>query len=322
MNVKVARRRKKKKMQMMITLIIAIIVAIVVAVFVFTGSDSSSDDNLDSDNSVATPDVDTDDDTTSVEMQSFVISEEELSEGDLILVSSAAMLTADDNPTDLGLLSEYGNGYYILKDNTQSLRLHVIEALNDLMEDCYANGLTSLGVISSYRSYEYQEGLFDAKVAAVGYDEAITWVQIPGGSEHQTGLTLDVSDSSSGSMSFLDGSDDEAYFHEMAPYYGFILRYTEEKMDVTAISPEPWHYRYVGTMHALKIYELDMALEEYLEYLKDFTVDSPLELSDGTDTYYCFYVAAEDGDTTVQVPVGTEYYYSGNNYDGFIIWYK
>ena len=81
---------------------------------------------------------------------------------------------------------------------------------------------------------------------------------IPGHSEHQTGLAVD-----------LNGPDETyAWLAENCWDYGFILRYPDDKIELTGIIYEPWHYRYVGVEAAKQINELGMCLEEYVEYLK------------------------------------------------------
>ena len=89
-------------------------------------------------------------------------------------------------------------------------------------------------------------------------------VQRPGYSEHATGLALDFNGVSS------DFEHDEAYLwlNEHAAEYGFVLRYPTDKVNLTGIDYEPWHFRYVGVEHAKKMNELHMCLEEYIEYVR------------------------------------------------------
>ena len=87
-----------------------------------------------------------------------------------------------------------------------------------------------------------------------------------GTSEHQTGLCCDMHDLSGADISFAN-SDIYPWLRENAWKFGFILRFPEDKVDVTKISYEPWHYRYVGRYHAQKIHESGMCLEEYVSKL-------------------------------------------------------
>ena len=132
-------------------------------------------------------------------------------------------------------------------------------------------------VSSAYRSFEYQEGLFDRYVSNymnqynVDEDEAIKQVLLTsapaGASEHHTGLCVDVVEKRGASRE-LDESFEEteafAWLSKNAHKYGFILRYPKDKTDITQYSYEPWHYRFVGVYAATIIYEDNITLEEYL----------------------------------------------------------
>ena len=145
--------------------------------------------------------------------------------------------------------------------------------LQDMMDDCRAAGLSPL-ICSSYRTYEKQVTLYDNQVAkylAKGYTqdqaekEAAMWVAIPGTSEHHTGLALDIV---SLDYQYLDEKQEETpeqqWLLENAWLYGWILRYPPEKVDLTGIAYEPWHYRYVGKEVAKEIHDAGICLEEYL----------------------------------------------------------
>ena len=131
-----------------------------------------------------------------------------------------------------------------------------------------------LVVTSAYRSYERQEELFVSMIRdylAMGYSNAEAYAatkrlrNVPGTSEHQTGLTVDII---SQSYWQLDEGYAETYeakwLKEHAAEYGFILRYPKDKTAITGTSFEPWHYRYVGVEDAQKIMAQGLCLEEYL----------------------------------------------------------
>jgi len=145
--------------------------------------------------------------------------------------------------------------------------------LQDMMDDCRAAGLSPL-ICSSYRTYEKQVTLYDNQVAkylAKGYTqdqaekEAAMWVAIPGTSEHHTGLALDIV---SLDYQYLDekqeNTPEQQWLLENSYLYGWILRYPPEKVDLTGIAYEPWHYRYVGKEVAKEIHDAGICLEEYL----------------------------------------------------------
>ncbi len=145
--------------------------------------------------------------------------------------------------------------------------------LQAMMDGCRAAGLSPT-ICSSYRSQEKQEQLYQNKVdrlAAQGWSleeakvEAAKSVAIPGASEHQLGLAVDIVDKHS---QVLDNSQADTpaqqWLMEHSWEYGFILRYPEGKSEITGIIYEPWHYRYVGKEAAAEIHELGLCLEEYL----------------------------------------------------------
>ena len=155
-------------------------------------------------------------------------------------------------------------------------------AYNDYLEmirDCTNAGYQP-AVCSSYRSMEYQQGLFERKVQRLledtkhNYTEAqartiaAQSVAVPGTSEHQLGLALDIIDQRNWD---LDESQAEMptqkWLMENSWRYGWILRYPNEKSEITGIIYEPWHYRYVGREVAAEIHELGVCLEEYLQML-------------------------------------------------------
>jgi len=149
-------------------------------------------------------------------------------------------------------------------------------ALQALYQDLYAAGYTDVGVTSGYRTYKTQELLHERYVLEemdkrnVSRTEADAYASrysaVAGQSEHQTGLAADMYNTASADASF---GETEAYkwLRDHAHQYGFILRYPEDKTDITGYDFEPWHYRYVGRYHATQMYEQGLCLEEYLRKL-------------------------------------------------------
>ena len=143
-----------------------------------------------------------------------------------------------------------------------------------MMDDCRAAGLSPL-ICSSYRTWALQEELYENKVQrliAEGYDEetarweAGTVVAVPGTSEHQLGLAVDIVDINNQNLD--ESQEDTAvqkWLMEHSWEYGWILRYPCDKSDITGIIYEPWHYRYVGKEAAQEIHTLGVCLEEYLK---------------------------------------------------------
>ena len=162
------------------------------------------------------------------------------------------------------------------KDTRIDLHYIAEKALEAMMNDMFFLGYTNTYVTSAYRSYEYQEWLFNdyvKKEQANGLSESaainkvLTYSSEPGKSEHQTGLCVDFITRSMGNE--LDNSFAEtevfAWLQNNAWKYGFILRYPEDKVDITGYSYESWHYRFVGFEAASIIYQTGLCYEEYLE---------------------------------------------------------
>ena len=132
-----------------------------------------------------------------------------------------------------------------------------------------------LVVTSGWRSWAYQEQLFEDKVARVmsgtGLDRAAAEeaaadeVARPGTSEHQLGLAVDIISNAHPELNSAWAETEEAEWLEAhCAEYGFILRYPPEKSEITGITWEPWHFRYVGEEAAVYIMENELCLEEYL----------------------------------------------------------
>lgn len=127
-------------------------------------------------------------------------------------------------------------------------------------------------LISGYRSRAEQTELYEEALALAEEEglsrqeaeqEVQKQIQLPGASEHQTGLAIDMSEP--------EGQNDEVAHKiaEIAPKYGFILRYPEGKSDITGVNFENWHYRYVGVESAQYMQKHHLVLEEYLTLLKE-----------------------------------------------------
>lgn len=157
-------------------------------------------------------------------------------------------------------------------DQYRKFDSRAIEYLNSMINDMKASGAINIWPQSTYRSVETQTELYNNKVQyfkSIGKSEqeakALTEQVInkPGCSEHNLGLAVDFNYVKE---SFKD-TKEYAWLKENAADYGFILRYPKEKENITKVSYEPWHWRFVGIEHAKKINELGMCLEEYIEYL-------------------------------------------------------
>lgn len=159
-------------------------------------------------------------------------------------------------------------------DNGQAVDERCYDALQNMMNDCRRAGLRPV-ICSSYRTQEKQQMLFDNQVEKwknKGYSvdeakmQAGKLVAVPGTSEHQLGLALDIVDISYQLLEEeQENTPTQKWLLENSWKYGFILRYPKDKTDITKISYEPWHYRYVGKKAAKEIFDAKICLEEYLK---------------------------------------------------------
>lgn len=133
-------------------------------------------------------------------------------------------------------------------------------AYQELSAQIYDRYKTKLYIMSAYRSNEEQAEIFE--------EQGPSTAQRPGESEHQSGLALDVYVSGYAGASFLK-TDVGKYVNTYSYRFGFIIRYPDEKENITGISFEPWHLRYVGHPHAEIMTMSGLTLEEYLLALKN-----------------------------------------------------
>lgn len=144
----------------------------------------------------------------------------------------------------------------------------IIAELKLLLQAAQNDGV-KLWLSSGYRSSSKQKELYERKVteyhqrglSAIEAEAcAATIVARPGTSEHQLGLAIDFN----GVLSSFKGTKGYQWLLNNAAEYGFILRYPEDKYEITGVIFEPWHFRYVGKYHAKTIMEMGITLEEYL----------------------------------------------------------
>ena len=156
--------------------------------------------------------------------------------------------------------------------NGEKVDSRIYPELQEMFNDARAQGY-GLFVREGYRTQEEQQQLLDEKIEAYENEGkskseakklAEQWVAIPGTSEHQLGIAVDINADTTKSSS----DDVYSWLAENAHKYGFIKRYPSDKTDITGVINEPWHYRYVGNEAALEIYSQGMCLEEYIDTLE------------------------------------------------------
>lgn len=150
----------------------------------------------------------------------------------------------------------------------------ITEDLQEMIDAAKEDGVR-LQIVSAYRDFDRQKRLYEKKVRAYRRKgmtfeeasmEAAKTVAVPGTSEHQLGLALDIVGSSNSALteSFAD-TKAGIWLASHSYEYGFILRYPKGKEEITGIIFEPWHFRYVGKDYAKEITEQGLTLEEYLK---------------------------------------------------------
>lgn len=196
--------------------------------------------------------------------------------GDIpLLVNKWNKLPDDFVPAGLVTVKDQA-GDLLLYDDSKFQGVNVaVDALINMIRAARKDGLETWKLGGAYRTIKDQKRIFDNRVSRylnenpdATRSQAVSHTRLtvadPGCSEHHTGLAFDLNVPG---MSFIDTAQ-FFWLDEHCWDYGFIMRYTDEKSDITGIIGEEWHIRYVGAEHAQRIREMDMCLEEYVEYLK------------------------------------------------------
>ena len=151
--------------------------------------------------------------------------------------------------------------------------------------------------VSGFRSRAEQQAIWESTLAAEGEAFTRRYVALPGCSEHQTGLAIDLALAAE-HIDFVRPHFPTqgvcGAFRRAAPRFGFILRYPPHKQAITSIAHEPWHFRYVGAPHALFMQERGLCLEEYLELVHAHPWGAPpLRLDTPAGAYQVGYLPGD-----------------------------
>lgn len=245
----------------------------------------------------------------------------DIHKGSLILVNKDYPSYVDGE--DAVSLYDYKTSTYTVADTDVLINSSIVDTTNKMFDDYYAvYGESDIYIACAYRSYNTQKSLYENELDS-DPDSGENLVAPPGYSDHQTGYVFDLDHYNATNTGIgFDGTGNDEWFLNNCADYGFIVRYPEDKVDITKYYYEPWHYRYVGIPHAIYMKQNNLCLEEYIEKIKNNTKDNPLTVSanDGTTWSMWYEKAYEDGDVTqIAVPKDCEYEISGNNVDGFIV---
>lgn len=203
----------------------------------------------------------------------------------LLLINSSHPISKKYVPSSLIAVNKE---LYLAKSATENIRklLQRVQVKDEIIP------------VSGYRSYEEQVQIYRDSLLTNGEKYTQKYVAKPGCSEHQVGLAIDVALKKE-TIDFIcpDFSDSNIceYFQEHMASYGFILRYPADKTKITGIAYEPWHFRYVGFPHSEIMEEKGYVLEEYIDYLKNFTsFHEPFHWQNGSCCYYIVTVKIDE----------------------------
>lgn len=187
---------------------------------------------------------------------SFALAGETQEAVGILLVNADNPLPEGYAPAELVNLYEQKR-HFRLANSDLYLEKETFEAANRMFKLAEDENMNGFIITSAYRTYEQQEDMYESKPDGIA--------QKPGHSEHETGLAFDVT--ARRESGGFDSTPQFKWLIEHCWDFGFILRYPEGKEDITGISYESWHYRYVGVEAALIIRDNNWTLEEYIESL-------------------------------------------------------
>lgn len=283
-------RRRRRKMKRAAMIVIPIVLLCIASFAIFTSlskasetafsyqifkDDEYSDSSNEYDNTNQNEDLEMDEDLTLSADDFDKTSPDSIT----VLVNKELPIQEDYIPKDLVVPNvEFQIPYY---DEKKQMRAEAATALEKLFEAAKSDGLFLCGV-SGFRSYQRQYKIFTTNIKNKSLEHAMQYSAIPGRSEHQTGLAIDVSTSSVSyriDSSFAETPESQ-WLVKNAHLYGYIIRYPEDKTQITGYSYEPWHIRYVGKALATYIYRNNLTLEEFygfeptMDYFKQISLES------------------------------------------------
>ena len=244
-------------------------------------------------------------------MKELTIQSKEIHRGTLILVNPAHPVP--NQPIELVFCPHAQSG--------QKMEKQAAFYLSKLL--CSLENKETILTVSGWRSQEEQQQIYEEARKEQGEAYAKSFVAIPGCSEHQTGLAVDLAKRAEKIDWICPSFPQEGVcetFRRKASFYGFIERYQKGKESITKIAPEEWHFRYVGTPHSEIIQEKGFALEEYLLFLQNYTQTRSYRYQkEGQREAEIFYVPVFQNGTALKLPDDAAYEYSGDNCGGIIV---
>ena len=178
---------------------------------------------------------------------------------DILMIASKIYYLDDYVPNDL---KQVDDGYYAL--STPELRSVALNAYKKMTDDARNEGL-DFYISTAYRSYDFQNNLYNKYLQTDPQEVVDTYSSRPGFSDHQIGLSCDIRTKDKVFNEF-DNTNEAKWLKDNAYKYGFIMRYPEGKENITGYIHESWHYRYVGEEAATIIYNNNITFDEYYAY--------------------------------------------------------
>ena len=247
-------------------------------------------------------------------MRTLQFTKADISKGHLMLVNPSHPLK-NDIPENQLVPVRPGAAQILLERQTAKMLLEVIAHLGCERE---------IVPISGYRTMREQQEIHAGSLHEHGEDFTKKYIAIPGCSEHQTGLAIDLAENRdvvdlirpNFPLGGICGR-----FRELSIQYGFIERYPTGREQITRIAHEPWHFRYVGVPHSEIMKERALTLEEYTDYLKQFPYQGDcLRFKRNQRDFEIFYVPIQDNKKAItEIPDNIPYQASGNNEDGVVV---
>lgn len=248
-------------------------------------------------------------------MKTILLRKEDIYKGDLILINKKHPIKMNEEEimNHLEPITGQYKDHLIIKKAARSLR-KVFDKINSK---------DKIVPVSGFRTEKDQFNLYKGSIIENGIEFTRKFVARPNESEHQSGMAIDLGQNKE-DIDFI--CPDLPYygiykkFRQESIKYGFIERYKEGKEHITGIAREPWHFRYVGYPHSVIIEEKGFVLEEYHDFIKEYTsLDHPYRYEDHTKLVKIFFVKSTGDGQILNIEKNILYKVSGNNSDGYIV---
>ena len=238
--------------------------------------------------------------------------------GDLILVNSEHIYNEKNTPKLVSIIDKKNSSYLVRNSDAQLAEI-TVKQFNKLFKAFKKEtGIENACINSAYRSYSDQQSIYNSQIEAYGSAYAESYCALPGYSEHHTGLAADLVLLDGEEIYAIGSISEYKWLVQNAKNYGFIIRYPSDKVAVTGISSEPWHFRYVGVEHAYAMETENLCLEEYTAFIESYSSENPYYSYTNDGTYKIYYCSG----SKVTIPLFKSYDISGNNVDGYVVSFK